>query len=227
MSKVGCKIVKTIKRPPRELIEAFRKIPVANIDDCLNRMSAIDESIRPMNNSRLLGPAFTIKVPEGDNLMLHKAMDMIQPGDVIVIDGGGMTKRALFGELMVSYCKIRGAAGIIVDGSIRDSDFIRNLEDFSVYARGVTPNGPYRNGPGEIGTSVVVGGRIVNPGDIVAGDGDGVLFISPVEAEDTLDKVYKIQEMENKIIKVMKEEKKYIRSWVDEKLEELGCEYVE
>ena len=86
MNKTGCVIVKDFKRPERELVERFAGVAVANLDDCMNRISAVHEDICPVNKSRLLGTAFTVKVPEGDNLMFHVAMDLAKPGDVIVID---------------------------------------------------------------------------------------------------------------------------------------------
>ncbi|EML9472776.1 TPA: RraA family protein, partial [Klebsiella quasipneumoniae subsp. quasipneumoniae] len=176
MSIPGCRIVTDFERPSRELVEAFRDLPVANIDDCMNRLAAVDPAIRPVNKAPLLGTAFTVKVPEGDNLMFHKAMDLAREGDVIVIDAGGDTRRAIFGELMLNYCHKRGIAGVIVDGSIRDVDAISQM-DIPVYAKGVTPNGPYKNGPGEINVPVVFGGQVVRPGDIVVGDADGIIIV--------------------------------------------------
>ena len=95
---VGCKIIRDFERPAKELVERFKGMPVANIDDCMNRIAAADAAIEPIGyKGQLLGPAFTIRVPQGDNLMFHKAMDMAEPGDVIVIDAGGYTDRAIFG----------------------------------------------------------------------------------------------------------------------------------
>lgn len=224
MSNVGCKIIRDIERPNKSLVESFRKLPVANIDDCLNRLSSVHQEIRPVNKSKLLGTAFTVKVPEGDNLMFHKAMDMAKEGDVIVIDAGGSTNRAIFGELMINYCRIRGFAGVIVDGSIRDYDSL-SIMDFPVYARGVTPKGPYKNGPGEINTIISFGGQTVRPGDIVVGDSDGIVFIKPEEAQELLNKVYNVSKKEEEIMKTMDANGTYIRSWVDSKLKEIGCEY--
>jgi RraA family protein len=224
MSNIGCKIISDYKRPDKSLVEAFSNLPVANIDDCLNRLSAVHQDIRPVNKAKLLGTAFTVKVPEGDNLMFHKAMDMAKEGDVIVIDAGGCTNRSIFGELMINYCKIRGLAGVIVDGSIRDYDALSIL-DFPVYARGITPNGPYKNGPGEINTIISFGGQVVRPGDIVVGDTDGILFIHPEEAEELLSKVQNVSKKEEEIMKTMVEDGTYIRTWVDSKLKEIGCEY--
>lgn len=222
---VGCRIYKTINRPSRELVEMLRDIPVANLDDCMNRTAAIHHSIRPMNGTKLLGTAFTVKVPEGDNLMFHKAMDLAEPGDVIMIDAGGDPHRAIFGELMVTYCKKRGIAGIVVDGSIRDSEEIGEM-DFPVYAKGITPNGPYKNGPGEIGGVISLGGIIIHPGDIVVGDADGVVVIKPEEAEYLAKKAKDYNAMEDGIRKGI-EKGEYIRPWVDKKLEEINVEYID
>ena len=98
---IGCKIIRDFERPAKELVELFRDVPVANIDDCMGRIAAVDAGIVPMHeDSKLLGTAFTVRVPQGDNLMFHAAMDLAKPGDVIVIDAGGFTDRAILGELM-------------------------------------------------------------------------------------------------------------------------------
>ena len=223
MSK-GCKIIKDFVRPPKALVEEFRDMPVANIDDCMGRTAAMHCRIHPMNKGSLVGTAFTIKVPEGDNLMFHKAMDMAQPGDVFIIDAGASPNRSIFGELMASYCRARGIAGIVVDGSIRDSEAIGEMTDFPVYAIGVTPNGPYKNGPGEINTPVSVGGIVVHPGDIIVGDADGVIVIYPEDAETVLAAVKAVKVKEAGIMKDIVEKTSYPRPWVDEKLKEIGCE---
>lgn len=227
MSNVGSVVVKDFKRPEEGLVQRFAGVAVANLDDCMGRISAVHEKICPYNKSKLLGVAFTVKVPEGDNLMFHVAMDLAKPGDVIVIDAGGDTRRAIFGELMVTYCQKRGINGIVVDGAIRDVGAMEELKDFAVYARGVTPDGPYKNGPGEINTPVVCGGRIVYPGDIVLGDEDGVIFIRPSEAENLLKKVDVLHENEVKILDTIEKEGTYIRSWVEEKTKSLGIEFIE
>ena len=181
---VGCKIINDFQRPAPELVALFKDMPVANIDDNMNRVAAVDAAIEPVGyKGQLLGTAFTVRVPQGDNLMFHAAMDLAKPGDVIVIDAGGFTDRSIFGELMATYCKSRGIKGIVCDGAIRDRGGLAAMEDFHVYAKGATPNGPYKNGPGEINVPVVIGGKLVYPGDSVVGDDDCVLFILPQEAE--------------------------------------------
>jgi len=227
MANIGCKIVKDFDRPDRALVDKFAGIATANLDDCMGRIAAAHEAIVPINRGPLLGTAFTVKVPEGDNLMFHAAMDLAKPGDVIVIDAGGATSRSIFGELMVYYCRKRNLAGIVVDGSIRDLGEISQMNDFPIYAKGVTPDGPYKNGPGEVNTPVNFGGRVVFPGDIVIGDEDGIVFVRPKEAEELLEKVKTIMGNEKKIIETIEKEGTYIRPWVEKTLEALNVEYVE
>ena len=225
--KNGCRIIRNIQRPSMELVNCFKGIPVANIDDNMERMGAVDADIKPVGmKGQLLGTAFTVHVPQGDNLMLHAAMDLAEPGDVIVIDAGGYKNRAIFGELMATYCKMRGIKGIICDGAVRDCKGLAELEEFHVYARSFSPNGPYKNGPGEINVPVVVGGKIVHPRDIVVGDEDGLLFVNPNEAVSLAEAAKRVEEKEANIMKGILEEKKYVRPWVDEKLNEIGCEII-
>lgn len=224
MANVGFRINHEIKRPDRKLIEGFRGLPVANIADCMNRISCVDSSIRPFNKAPLLGCAFTVKATCGDNLMFHKALDMAQPGDVIVVAGGGTMERSYCGEIMVEYAKFKGLAGFIIDGCIRDFDSI-SKSNFPVYAKGVTPNGPFKNGPGEIGYPVSFGGQVIFPGDILVGDGDGVVIIKPEEASELIEKTMKILRNEEKILEDIAKGNGMDRSWVDKLLKEKNCEF--
>ena len=222
---IGCKIIKDFNRPAPELEARFKDMPVANIDDNMGRIAAVDAAIEPIGyKGQLLGTAFTVRVPQGDNLMFHAAMDLAKPGDVIVIDAGGFTDRAIFGELMATYCKSRGIKGIICDGAIRDRGGLAAMEDFHVYARAATPNGPYKNGPGEINVPVVIGGKTVYPGDIVVGDDDGVLFIRPELANALADATLAVEAKEADIMSHIINDGTYNRPWVEEKLKEIGCE---
>lgn len=133
---VGCKIIKDFERPAPKLVARFKNMPVANIDDNMGRIAAANAAIEPVGyKGQLLGTAFTVRVPQGDNLMLHAAMDMAKPGDVIVIDAGGFENRAIFGELMATYCKSRGIKGIVGDGAIRDRGGLAAMENFQVLPR--------------------------------------------------------------------------------------------
>ena len=219
----GNRIYLDFQRPKRELIEQFRGVPVSNLDDCMNRTAAVTAEIRPFGKKELLGTAFTVQIPEGDNLMVHKALDLAKPGDVLVVAAGGMLNRSIVGELMIGYCKLRGLAGVIIDGSIRDADALAEM-DYPVYARGVSPNGPYKNGPGEINTPVSFGGKVVYPGDIVVGDGDGILFVDPEEAEQILHDAKVLMQKEAETIEMQQRTHSYPRPWVDAKLNEINCE---
>lgn len=225
---IGCRIVKDFERPDAALVEQFKDMPVANIDDNMNRIAAVDSEIRPIGyKGQMVGCAFTIRVAQGDNLMLHAAMDLAKPGDVIVIDAGGFKERAIFGELMCTYMRERGIKGIICDGAIRDYSGLASMENFQVYARAVSPNGPYKNGPGEINVPIVCGGKTVYPGDIVVADDDGVLFIRPHQAQELIRATKAVEAKEADIMKHILEDKTYIRPWVDEKLKEIGADIVE
>ena len=158
MSNVGCRIFTEVPRPPKELVERFRGLPVANIGDNMNRIYCVDSAIRSMNGKPMLGVAYTLHLPSGDNLLLHQAIEMAQPGDVLLISAGG-PERAYCGELMMMDCRNHGFAGCAIDGYLRDIDEISHM-DFPVFARGITPQGPYKFGPGEINVPIAFGGLL-------------------------------------------------------------------
>ena len=168
------------------MVEKFRGIPSSNIGDVMGRLSCTNSEIYPLNSSLMVGTAFTVKCPAGDNLMFHRAMDLARPGDILVVDGQGGMERALAGEIMVRYCQARGLAGIVVQGCMRDQEAIREI-DFPVYCKGISPQGPYKNGPGEINVPVCIGGQAIYPGDILVGDQDGIAVIRPEDAEEVLE----------------------------------------
>lgn len=185
-SNVGFRIYTEIDRPDPELVEKFRGIPSSNINDEMNRLYCMSEAITPLNEvCSMVGTAFTVKAPIGDNLIFHKALDMAQPGDIIVVDGAGALDRSLAGEIMITFAEKKGLAGLVVDGALRDLDGIRKCT-MPVYAKGITPQGPYKNGPGEIGVPVCCGGIVVFPGDIIVGDADGIVVIRPSDAPEVL-----------------------------------------
>ena len=128
---------------------------------------------------------------------------------------------------MATYMKIRGIKGVICDGAIRDYGGLEKLEDFRVYARAASPNGPYKNGPGEINVPVSCGGKTVYPGDIVVADDDGVLFVHPENAPALIEATKGVEAKEAGIMKHILEDNTYIRPWVDAKLKEIGAEIVE
>lgn len=182
MTLPGFRILPRIHTSP-SLVRLFEGLPASIISDCLSRLpGTCNLAPRHRAGLALLGTALTVRVRSGDNLMIHKALQLAQPGDVLVIDGGGVVDRALIGDIMKNVAKMRGVAGAVVDGAIRDSATFRD-DNFPCYARGVSHRGPYKDGPGEINVAVSIDGNVVNPGDIVVGDDDGVLFIAPAYAE--------------------------------------------
>lgn len=191
MSNIGARVIENIKRPDKELIEQFRGIPSSNIGDMMNRLYCTNGTIKCFSKGKaMLGTAYTVKCPEGDNLMMHLAIELAQPGDIIVVDAGGCNSRSLCGEMMFNEAFGKGILGFVCDGAIRDIEAIEDL-DFCVYASGVTPQGPYKNGPGEINVPVSIGGLVINPGDILVGDDDGVCVIRPEDAPEIIEEVHK------------------------------------
>ena len=183
-------------RPKAELLEAYASVAVANIGDARERMGMVDGGIRALwTGARAVGWARTVCVPAGDNKLLHSALERIAPGDILVVNGQGHTDRALLGELMAEKARKRGAVGIIADGALRD---VRDLEEmgFSAWARAVNPSGPYKNGPGQIDVPVAIGRVVVEPGDLIVADDDGVIVIPAAEAADTLERALEVQEDE-------------------------------
>lgn len=225
MANPGFRVKRTFARPDKTLVEGFAGIPAANIGDNMNRMACMNARIVPMNNAPLLGCAFTVKVRAGDNLLFHKAIDMAQPGDVVVIDAQNEQSYAITGELMIMWLRRRGIAGLVVDGCIRDVDAVRTM-DFPVYATGVCPNGPLKEGGGEINFPVMCGGLVVDPGDIIVGDQDGIVVIPPADAADVLKKAKAQNEKEAQIMQDI-ENLAWDRTWVDGVLESKGCEFID
>lgn len=226
MSNAGCRIYLKINRPDRDLVEGFKGLPVANIADEMNRFFCMDAKIKPYNDKPLLGTAFTVRSRVADNLMLHKALALAQPGDVIIVDAQGDTANAITGEIMMTQAWVNGLAGVVVDGAIRDAEAMKEI-DMPVYAAGVTPKGPYKDGPGEINVPVCCGGVTVNPGDIIVGDADGIVVINPEDAPVLLEKAKQKLAKEQAIIKGIKEGAVRDKTWIEKALQTAGCEIID
>ncbi|MBT55256.1 MAG: methyltransferase [Mameliella sp.] len=204
------------------MVEAFSKIPTAIISDNLSRMVAAGPTVRPMHREgSLAGTAVTVKTRPGDNLLIHKAADMVQPGDVIVVDAGGDLTNALIGELIISHARTRGCVGFVVNGAVRDMDVI-SADTFPVYGAGVSHRGPYKDGPGEVNVPISLDGMIIEPGDIIIGDMDGVLCVPKADAARVL-KLARAQEEKERSIQKAIQQSAWDRSWVDETLKAKGC----
>jgi RraA family protein len=219
---VGLQILERTRQVSAQVVEAFKGLPVANISDCMSRMTAAGQRLRPMHRSGYLaGPALTVKTRPGDNLMIHKALTLAQPGDVIVVDGGGDLTNALFGEIMVATAVKLGLAGIVLNGAVRDSEEIGRGE-FPLYAAGVTHRGPYKDGPGEINVPIAIDGMVIHPGDLIVGDADGLLCVPYEATEEVLAATHDKMEAEKKTLADIAAGK-LDTSWIDATLERIGC----
>jgi len=223
MMNIGFRIHPAPARVPASVMKQFRGLVVAHLSDSMNRLFAAS-GLRPMHKGgSMLGQALTVRVPPGDNLMVHKAIDIALPGDVIVVDAAGDTTIAIIGDIMCSLAAKRGLAGMVIDGAVRDSAELGQSR-FPVFARAVTHRGPYKNGPGEINVPVSVGGMVVSPGDIVVGDADGLVAISSADALTVL-KLAKAKAKEEAAILANIAEGNLDRRWVDEALRAKGCNF--
>jgi regulator of RNase E activity RraA len=219
---IGFRIAKRTRKVSADLVARFSALPVANISDCMSRMIAGGASLRPMHSGGVMaGAAFTVRARPGDNLLLHKALDLAEPGDVIVCDAGGDLSNALIGELMVAHAIKRGLGGMVINGAIRDAAAIR-AGSFPVFAAGVTHRGPYKDGPGEINVPIAIGGMIIEPGDAVVGDDDGFVAVPYGAIADVLRATEAKNAAEDKQMAEIKAGSSD-RSWIDASLKRLGC----
>lgn len=196
MGKVGNRVRLAIDRPAHELIERFRDATTPDLADAMNKSGAMRE-IYPMYTPvpRCIGPAITVKAPIGDSLMIRKAMTIAQPGDIIVIDGSGTISSSLWGGNRSTLVAARGVAGVIVDGGTRDVDETRAVE-LPLFARAVCPMASASAGAGELNFPISCGGLVVNPGDIVVADSEGIVVIPKDDAEDVYVTWQKVVERE-------------------------------
>jgi RraA family protein len=168
--------------PSAALLQDFVEVQVSLISDNLKRLEGILGLQRYNRQRKLVGTAVTVKLRAGDNLLTYKALSMMSPGHVLVVDAGGITSNAIVGELLLLYAQQRGCAGFVIDGAIRDSAAFAEA-DFPCFARGVTHRGPFKTGPGSINVPVSIGGQVVQPGDVVVGDEDGIVVFPAADAE--------------------------------------------
>lgn len=196
----GYRINPNVRALDATLVDAFRTLPVAAIGDSMSR-NVGTVGLRQYHadlNTAFCGPAVTVRVRPGDNLMIHKALMMVEPGDVLVIDGSGDLSQALVGGLMRTTCVARGLAGLVIDGAVRD--LVEWAEPgMPIFARGHTHRGPSKDGPGEINIPIACAGLVVQPGDLIVADADGVIAIPAQEAAIVLERTRRHLEREEKI----------------------------
>lgn len=219
---IGFRVLNAQRKVAAEWVARYHEVPVANVSDSMNRMTAGGSRLRPMHRQGVLaGPALTVKARPGDNLMLHYALDIAEPGDVIVVDAGGDLTNALIGEMMVAYALKRGVAGIVINGAIRDAANIGS-GDFPLFAAGISHRGPYKDGPGEINVPIAIDGMVIEPGDLIIGDDDGLLCVPYDQVAEVYDRATAKHAAEEKQMRQIAEGTND-RSWVLESLKKKGC----
>lgn len=203
-------------------VEPLRGLPTSVIGDVMGGRLIGSTALRPVNRSPVsaCGNALTVRVRAGDNLLIHKALELLQPGDVLVVDGEGDISRALVGEIMMTTARVRGAVAFVMDGAIRDVEAFEE-HSFPCWARGVSLRGPYKDGPGCINVPISVGGMLVRPGDVIVGDSDGVVAVPPALAGEVATKARaKVAQEKETIAAILRGT--YSSAWVDEALNEKG-----
>jgi len=176
MAPLGFRILPAPPRLSADLVARFRGMASPNLADAMGRFHFMDPKIRSRSGLPLCGLAVTVLCRPGDNLMVHKALQVAEPGDVVVVNTCGNTTSAVFGELMCHTAAAKGLGGIIVDGAVRDVDGIRRL-GLPAFSRSVSPGACDKDGPGEINVPIACGNTVVMPGDIVVGDDDGITVV--------------------------------------------------
>ncbi len=204
MQSTGARRNPSAPQVDASILQTLRGIAVALLSDNLHRSTG-SIGLHPYHRPKAMaGTAVTVRTRGGDNLTILRAYEYCRPGDVMVIDCGGDVTNAVLGGILTYYGATIGLSGMVIDGAIRDVAEIRE-RDFPIYARGVTHRGPYKDGPGEINVPVSVGGMVVNPGDIVVGDQDGVLAFAPDEALTVIEKALAQADKEAQTMLAMKE----------------------
>lgn len=217
----GFRVREEVVRPAKEIVGAFADFDTPEVSDFMNRLYTMSSEIQTVtpDSPFLVGPACTVKVFPGDNLMVHKCLDIAEPGDVVVVDSKSST--AALGDLISTKARHRGIAGFVVDGLIRDLPDIRSLGDFPVFAKGVTPIGPLHRGPGEINYPIAAGGVVVDPGDIIVADRNGVVVVPKAICAELLEQL-QAKEAASKAYSEAVGRGEFDNQWVDAILSEGG-----
>jgi regulator of RNase E activity RraA len=219
-NKLGFRVLPSPERPSAAIVDRFRGLSAANLADAMNRFGFMDPGIQSRTRLPLCGVAVTVQCRPADNLMVHKALQVAEPGEIVVVSTCGNTTSAVFGELMCTTAQAKGLGGIIVDGAIRDIDGIAKL-GMPAFSRTVCPGGCDKDGPGEINVPISCGGTVVMPGDIMVGDDEGVAVIPRDRAEEVLELVHALMDRETKRIAEIKSGVLY-KAEIDDALRKKG-----
>ncbi|MDO4278825.1 MAG: 4-carboxy-4-hydroxy-2-oxoadipate aldolase/oxaloacetate decarboxylase [Lachnoclostridium edouardi] len=187
-----------------EVLKLLADLDVATVHEAMGRQGAMNHNIRPVNNKmKMCGRALTVKCHSGDNLMLIKAVNMANPGDVIIADMGPIVDNGPFGEVLAVECMVKKVRGLVISCAIRDSEAIINM-GFPVFSAGISVMGTSKAAKGTINHPVVVGGVIVEPGDLILGDRDGIVTVPYKEAKQIIKAAEKRRDSEKGIMERLK-----------------------
>ncbi len=215
-------MIREFERVDAGVVEQAGRYASSILADVAGRRGALHGRIAPLAPSmRFAGPALTVEVRPGDNLMIHAALAVAQPGDVIVVDGKGDLSAALMGEIMSQQAMALGVVAVVIDGAVRDSEAIREL-GFPMFAAGLNPNGPTKSVAGRLNHPVSIGGVTVRPGDLVVGDADGVTVIEREKAAALLPLAAEKVAAETKRIADIRSRKALRPGWLDGALRAAG-----
>lgn len=218
--RIGFRIVTDVPRVPDDVVEAFRGRASSNVADAMGRFRFMDPGMVSRTGRPVCGVAVTVNARPGDNLMVHKGLELARPGDVVVVSTNGNTTSAVFGELMGHTAVGAGVGGLVVDGAVRDVDGLRAL-GLPVFSRSVNPGGCDKDGPGEINVPIACGSTVVLPGDLIVGDLDGVAVVPRTDAAAVLDAVTALEEREEKRIQAIRDGELF-KAEIDETLRRRG-----
>ena len=215
-------VIKDFERVDASVVDQAAQFPSSILADVAGRRGALHGRIAPLSPTmKFAGPALTVEIRPGDNLMIHAAMAIAKPGDVIVVDGKGDLTSALMGEIMCQQCAAIGVAGVVIDGAVRDSEAIRAL-GLPMYAAGLNPNGPTKSVSGRLNHPISIGGVTVRAGDLVVGDADGVTVIEREKAAAMLPLAAEKVAAETQRIADIKSRKALRPGWLDGALRAAG-----
>jgi 4-hydroxy-4-methyl-2-oxoglutarate aldolase len=197
-------VIKSIERVSPKLVDQFKQLSSATVHEASGGKGAFSSRIKPISPQMYVcGPAITVKVQPGDNLMLHKAIYVAQPGDVIVADADGFTEAGAWGEIMAVAAQARGVAGFVFNGAVRDSHEMTGI-GFPVFSCALCIRGTVKTALGRINHPLIIDNVTINPGDLIIGDRDGLVVVSREEAEEVLKASFAREEKEKVIMEKLR-----------------------
>ena len=225
---VGFRVIRRSSRTEAALLKRFAALNTADLSDAMNRSGTMDRGIQPVFTSvkRVVGPAVTVSAPTGAFNIVKIGMEQTRAGDVLVINARGVLNGALVGGNVCRGLVHRGLAGLIADGAVRDAGEIQQ-DGLPTFARGITTvMGPI-DGPGEVNVPIACGGVVVNPGDIVVADVDGIVVIRPSEAEEVLAETAKLEASHEAVQPILLRGEVTNIAKIERALREQGCTFVD